>query len=92
MLTGLKKIAAGNPAQNEIEIVTPIGKRSVEYNSNPIWLNGKVVGYQTIIRDVTEHKELRKRFANLKNFSLPHSTQEAEEALRESEEKLQEAV
>ena len=57
MLTGLKNIAAGNPAQGEIEILTPNGKRSAEYNSNPIWLNGKVVGYQTIIRDVTERKK-----------------------------------
>ncbi len=57
MLMGLKKIAAGKPTHNEIDMVTPIGKRSVEYNSNPIWLNGKVVGYQTIIRDVTERKK-----------------------------------
>ena len=57
MLTGLKNIAAGNPAQGEIEILTPNGKRSAEYNSNPIRVNGKVVGYQTIMRDVTERKK-----------------------------------
>ncbi len=57
MLTGLKNIAAGNPAQSEIEILTPNGKRSAEYNSNPIRLNGKVVGNQTIIRDITERKK-----------------------------------
>jgi PAS domain S-box-containing protein len=57
MLTGLKNIAAGNPSQGEIEILTPNGKRRAEYNSNSIWLNGKVVGYQTIIRDVTERKK-----------------------------------
>ena len=57
MLTELKSIAAGNSAQGEIEILTPNGKRNAEYNSNPIWLNGKVVGYQTIIRDVTERKK-----------------------------------
>src|SRR5208283_13276 len=57
MLTGLKNIAAGNPAQGEIEILTPNGKRSAEYNINPIWLNGKVVGCQTIMRDVTERKK-----------------------------------
>ncbi len=60
MLTGLKNIAAGNPAQGEIEIVTPNGKRSAEYNSNSIWLNGKVIGCQTIIRDVTERKKTEK--------------------------------
>jgi PAS domain S-box-containing protein len=57
LLTGLKSIAAGNPAQGEIEILTLNGKRSAEYSSNPIWLNGKVVGYQTIMRDVTERKK-----------------------------------
>ena len=57
MLTGLKNIAAGNSTQGEIEILTPNGKRSAEYNSNPIRVNGKVVGYQTIIRDVTERKK-----------------------------------
>jgi PAS domain S-box-containing protein len=57
MLTGLKNIAAGNPAQGEIEILTPNGKRSAEYSSNPIRLNGKVVGYQTMLRDVTERKK-----------------------------------
>ena len=40
MLEGLKNIAAGNPTHNEIEMITPIGKRSTEYKSNPIWLNG----------------------------------------------------
>ena len=58
MLAGLKNLAAGNAAQGEIEILTPNGKRSAEYNSNPIWLNGKVVGYQTIIRDTTERKHM----------------------------------
>jgi PAS domain S-box-containing protein len=57
MFAGLKNIAAGNPAHGEIEILTPNGKRNAEYNSNPIHLNGKVVGYQTMLRDVTERKK-----------------------------------
>ena len=57
MLKGLKNMAAGNSYHNEIEIITPIGKRSIEYNSNPIWVDGKVIGYQTILRDVTERKK-----------------------------------
>ncbi len=60
MVEGLKNIAAGNSAHNEMEMMTPIGKRSIEYNSNPIWLDGKVVGYQTIIRDTTERKKTEK--------------------------------
>jgi PAS domain S-box-containing protein len=58
MLKGLKNMAAGNSYQNEIEIITPIGKRSIEYNSTPTWLDGKVVGYQTIIRDITQRKKI----------------------------------
>ncbi|MGO8805388.1 MAG: PAS domain S-box protein [Candidatus Bathyarchaeia archaeon] len=61
MISGLKNIAAGNVAHNEIEILTPIGKKSIEYNSSPTWLNGKVIGYQTIIRDVTERKQMEKK-------------------------------
>ncbi|MGA3290085.1 MAG: PAS domain S-box protein [Candidatus Bathyarchaeia archaeon] len=57
LLTGLKNTAAGSSSQGEIEILTPNGKINAEYNSNPIWLNGKVVGYQTIMRDVTERKK-----------------------------------
>lgn len=57
MAKGLKNIALGNSAHREMEMMTPIGKRSIEYNSNPIWLDGKVVGYQTIIRDATERKK-----------------------------------
>jgi PAS domain S-box-containing protein len=57
MLADLKNIAAGKPSQGETEIITPKGKRNAEYSSNPIWLNGKVVGYQTTIRDITERKE-----------------------------------
>jgi PAS domain S-box-containing protein len=56
MLKDLKNLAAGHPAQGETEILTPKGKRNAEYSSNPIWLNGKVVGYQTVLRDVTERK------------------------------------
>ena len=69
MLTRLKNIAAGNTTQGEIEILTPNGKRSAEYNSNPIWLNGKVVGYQTIIRDVTERKKAEEQVQKLRNVS-----------------------
>ena len=58
MLAGLRNIATGKPAHGEIEILTPNGRRNTEYNSNPIWKSGKVIGYQTVIRDITERKHL----------------------------------
>jgi len=63
MMVGLKNIAAGSSIHNEIEMVTPIGKRDIEYNSNPTWVNNKVVGYQTIIRDGTERKQMENQLA-----------------------------
>ena len=60
MLAGLRNIATGKPAHGEIEILTPKGRRNTEYNSNPIWKNGRVIGYQTVIRDITERKEVEK--------------------------------
>jgi len=60
MLAGLRNIATGKPAHGEIEILTPNGRRSTEYNSNPIWKSGKVLGYQTVIRDITERKKAEK--------------------------------
>jgi PAS domain S-box-containing protein len=60
VLSGLKDTAAGNSVQGEIEILTPNGKKNAECNSNPIWVNGKIVGFQTILRDVTERKKAEK--------------------------------
>ncbi len=61
MLAGLKSIASGKSAHNEIEMITPIGRKSIDYNSSPIWLNNEVTGYQTMIRDVTERKQMEKK-------------------------------
>jgi PAS domain S-box-containing protein len=68
MFASLKNISAGNPAQDEIEMLTPKGKRNVEYNSSPIWLNGKVVGYQTVLRDVTERKNAEEKLKDSEEF------------------------
>ncbi|HKM60388.1 MAG TPA: PAS domain S-box protein, partial [Candidatus Bathyarchaeia archaeon] len=60
MIAGLRNIAIGKPAHGEIEILTPEGRRNTEYNSNPIWKNGKVIGYQMVIRDISERKKAEK--------------------------------
>ncbi len=51
---GLKMIAKGHSARGELEIETPLGKRFGEYNSNPLRVNGRIVGAHVIIRDMTE--------------------------------------
>jgi len=47
-------VAQGNPVEGIVEVVTPIGKKTTEYKSNPIWQGGKVVGAQAVLRDITE--------------------------------------
>jgi len=57
LLGDLTKLARGKPVRSEIELITPIGKKIVEYTSNPIMLEEKAVGIQTILRDMTERKQ-----------------------------------
>lgn len=67
------KMLQGNPVEGELEIITPQRKIFTEYKSNPIRREKKVVGYQTIIRDVSKRKkmeeEIEKRTEELEKFS-----------------------
>ncbi|MFQ6090264.1 MAG: PAS domain S-box protein, partial [Candidatus Bipolaricaulia bacterium] len=63
LLKELAKVTRGNPIEGEIELTTPKGTRAAEYRSNPIRRGGKVVGFQTILRDITERKRLEGRLA-----------------------------
>lgn len=72
LIAQLAQMAQGNPVEGEIEVITPVGKRSAEYRSNPMRAGGKVVGVQSILRDVTERKkaeetlrESEEKFRNL---------------------------
>jgi len=58
LLRQLADLIRGNKVEGEIEILTPVGKRIAEYRSNPIMKNEKVVGLQTIMRDITERIKL----------------------------------
>jgi PAS domain S-box-containing protein len=58
ILKELVNVTRGKRVEGEIEIVTPKGKKTAEYRSNPIIQKNKVVGLQTIMRDVTERKEM----------------------------------
>jgi len=58
MLKDLAKVSQGNPVEGEIEIFTPKGKKISEYRSNSIKRENEVVGFQSILRDITERKRM----------------------------------
>jgi PAS domain S-box-containing protein len=49
-------LVRGSPVQGEMELITPAGIRVVEYRANPIMREGKVIGVQSILADITEQK------------------------------------
>ncbi len=56
LLKDLAQLARGKNVEGTIELVTPKGKKQAEYWSNPILIDDKVVGVQSILKDVTERK------------------------------------
>ncbi|MFH1092961.1 MAG: ATP-binding protein [Candidatus Omnitrophota bacterium] len=54
----LEKIKAGIIAKGEMEMVTPKGGLSIEYCNNPILKANKIVGAQSIMRDISSRKEM----------------------------------
>ena len=54
LLRDLAELSRGKLARAEVEIITPKGNIIVEYKSTPVRQVGKVVGFQTILRDITE--------------------------------------
>ncbi len=84
LLKHLAKISQGNLVEGEIEIITPKGKIIAEYRSNPIRRGKKVVGFQTILRNITERKKMEEK---LRQYSeqLEGLVQKRTEALLESE-------
>jgi two-component system sporulation sensor kinase A len=66
LLEDLMKGARGNPVKGEIEIITPERKLIAEYSSNPVLKGNCVIGLQTILRDITERKEMEEK---LKQYS-----------------------
>jgi PAS domain S-box-containing protein len=57
LLVQLSQMARGKHVEGEVEVITPMGRRSTEYRSNPILQGEKVVGVQCILRDNTERKK-----------------------------------
>jgi PAS domain S-box-containing protein len=58
ILADLGRMAQGNPARGETELITPKGKFIVEYSGNPIIKGNNIVGSQTILRDITERRKM----------------------------------
>jgi PAS domain S-box-containing protein len=57
LLKDVAQIALGKTAEGRIEIHTAKGDKIAEYRSNPIFSDNRVVGIQTILEDITEHKK-----------------------------------
>ena len=55
-------VIRGKNAEGETEIITPKGKLIMEYASNPVRQDGKIVGCETLLRDITEKKEMERQF------------------------------
>ena len=58
VLKKLAEIAGGNKVEGEIGLITPKGEKIAEYRGNPIMLGKKIVGFQSILRDITERKQM----------------------------------
>jgi PAS domain S-box-containing protein len=55
------KAARGKRVAGETEAITPKGKRIIEYSGNLIRRGKKAVGTLTILRDITERKEMEEK-------------------------------
>ena len=84
LIKHLTEISQGKLVEGEIEIITPKGKIISEYRSNPIRRGKKVVGFQTILRNITERKKMEEK---LRQYSehLEELVQKRTEELLESE-------
>jgi PAS domain S-box-containing protein len=68
----LADLTKGKSVQGEIEIKTKKGTLMAEFRSSPIKKRGKIVGFQSIVRDITQQKlveeklrESEEKFRNL---------------------------
>ena len=84
MLKAVEKTVRGEPDEGEVEIITPNGKTIMEFRGNPIRRGKKVVGFQVILRDITERKKMEEK---LRQYSehLEELVQKRTEELLESE-------
>jgi len=83
-LKAVAKTVRGKPDEGEMEIIAPKGKITMEFRGNPIKRGKKIVGFQVILRDITERKKMEEK---LRQYSehLEELVQKRTEELLESE-------
>lgn len=52
-----QEIRSGKTLSNSVKVDTPLKKTIFEIKTDPLRINDRVVGFQTILRDVTEHRK-----------------------------------
>jgi PAS domain S-box-containing protein len=77
-------VIRGKNAEGETEIITPKGKFIVEYASNPVRQDGKIVGCETLLRDITEKKEMDRQLEEY-SAQLEAKVEERTAELKKSE-------
>ncbi|NIW14472.1 MAG: PAS domain S-box protein, partial [Candidatus Thorarchaeota archaeon] len=84
ILKAVEKTFREEPDEGEMEIITPKGKIIMEFRGNPIKRGKKIVGFQVILRDITERKKMEEK---LRQYSerLEDLVEERTKELRESE-------
>jgi PAS domain S-box-containing protein len=84
-------VIRGNNVQGETEIMIPNGRVVIEYASNPLRHDGKIIGCETILQDITNRKEMGEKLqeyaANLERMVEARTVE-----LKKSEEKLASVV
>ena len=80
-------VIRGNNVEGETEIITPKGKLTIEYASNPVRQGAKVIGCETVMRDITDKKEMERKLAEYA-AQLETMVETRTIELKKSEEKL----
>ena len=81
LIEEIAKVAQGKPIEGEIEIITPSGKKTAEYRSNPMRHQNEVIGIHTILRDVTDRKFFERSLSALNVYGQNLNTAESLEKI-----------
>jgi len=65
----LMKMMKGEEVENEVCVITPKGRRWVEYKSKPVVVNGRIVRYQSVLRDIDDRKRHQEELSRMYEFT-----------------------